>query len=604
MKTFKLFARYIKKYIWLFILTVILVVGLNYIRSIVPKLTSTFIAIVEGKPLIDSETPTFLLPLFNGAESIPSQLLVTALIIIAVAFVREIINIFCDVNIYKISEVVGCKAQIDYFNKVQDLPYSYLNHAETGDLIQRSTQDINRFKRFITGSFLELFNSLCKVIVYGISMLLINTEFTLYVFIMLPVYFITSYLYFKKQSKDFSALEEKEGQMTNVLQENLTGIRVVKAFANEDYEINKFNNSLDEYTNVWKRTTKRMSAFWGISDVLTYGQLLLVFILSIYFVLNNKMDFDTVVVMFLYTEQIVWPCRSLGRQLAEFGKTSICCGRILEILDKKDEYDATQNETPEIKGNIEFKDVSFKFDDATIPTLNNINLTINAGETIAIIGKTGSGKSTFVNMLNRLLDPTSGQILLDGNDITKMDKKHVRKHVGIILQEPFLYSRTIGENINITLPYNDNVKAQELARVASVDVDIDGFELKYDTMVGERGVTLSGGQKQRISIARMLAEKREILIFDDSLSAVDTETDLKIRNALKDNEGKATMIIITHRITTAKDADKIIVFEDGRISHIGKHEELIKQKGLYQTIWQIQNYFNDHPVEGGEASNV
>ena len=604
MKTFKLFARYIKKYIWLFILTVILVVGLNYIRSIVPKLTSTFIAIVEGKPLIDSETPAFLLPLFNGAESIPSQLLVTALIIIAVAFVREIINIFCDVNIYKISEVVGCKAQIDYFNKVQDLPYSYLNHAETGDLIQRSTQDINRFKRFITGSFLELFNSLCKVIVYGISMLLINTEFTLYVFIMLPVYFITSYLYFKKQSKDFSALEEKEGQMTNVLQENLTGIRVVKAFANEDYEINKFNNSLDEYTNVWKRTTKRMSAFWGISDVLTYGQLLLVFILSIYFVLNNKMDFDTVVVMFLYTEQIVWPCRSLGRQLAEFGKTSICCGRILEILDKKDEYDATQNETPEIKGNIEFKDVSFKFDDATIPTLNNINLTINAGETIAIIGKTGSGKSTFVNMLNRLLDPTSGQILLDGNDITKMDKKHVRKHVGIILQEPFLYSRTIGENINITLPYNDNVKAQELARVASVDVDIDGFELKYDTMVGERGVTLSGGQKQRISIARMLAEKREILIFDDSLSAVDTETDLKIRNALKDNEGKATMIIITHRITTAKDADKIIVFEDGRISHIGKHEELIKQKGLYQTIWQIQNYFNDHPVEGGEASNV
>ena len=604
MKTFKLFARYIKKYIWLFILTVILVVGLNYIRSIVPKLTSTFIAIVEGKPLIDSETPTFLLPLFNGAESIPSQLLVTALIIIAVAFVREIINIFCDVNIYKISEVVGCKAQIDYFNKVQDLPYSYLNHAETGDLIQRSTQDINRFKRFITGSFLELFNSLCKVIVYGISMLLINTEFTLYVFIMLPVYFITSYLYFKKQSKDFSALEEKEGQMTNVLQENLTGIRVVKAFANEDYEINKFNNSLDEYTNVWKRTTKRMSAFWGISDVLTYGQLLLVFILSIYFVLNNKMDFDTVVVMFLYTEQIVWPCRSLGRQLAEFGKTSICCGRILEILDKEDEYDATQNETPEIKGNIEFKDVSFKFDDATIPTLNNINLTINAGETIAIIGKTGSGKSTFVNMLNRLLDPTSGEILLDGNDITKMDKKHVRKHVGIILQEPFLYSRTIGENINITLPYNDNVKAQELARVASVDVDIDGFELKYDTMVGERGVTLSGGQKQRISIARMLAEKREILIFDDSLSAVDTETDLKIRNALKDNEGKATMIIITHRITTAKDADKIIVFEDGRISHIGKHEELIKQKGLYQTIWQIQNYFNDHPVEGGEASNV
>ena len=432
-------------------------------------------------------------------------------------------------------------------------------------------------------------------------MFIINAEFSSYVFLMLPVYFISSYLYFKKQSKDFSALEEKEGKMTNVLQENLTGIRVVKAFANENYEIEKFNKSLDEYTSIWKRTTKRMSVFWGISDILTYTQLLYVFILSVYFVLEKSMSFDVVVIMFLYTEQIVWPCRSLGRQLAEWGKTSICCNRILEILDMKDEYVSNGKETPEIKGNIEFKDVSFKFDDASIPTLKDINLSIKQGETIAIIGKTGSGKSTFVNLLNRLLDPTSGEILLDGNDITKMDKKHVRQHVGIILQEPFLYSRTIKENINIALPYSDDKTAKELARIASVDNDIESFELKYETMVGERGVTLSGGQKQRISIARMLADKREILIFDDSLSAVDTETDLKIRKALKEKEGTCTMIIITHRITTAKDADKIIVFEDGRITHIGKHEQLIKEKGLYQTIWQIQNYFNDTP-NGGDLN--
>ena len=597
MKTFKLFGRYIKKYWFMFIFTVLLVVFLNYVRSIIPKLTSAFVAIIENKPINESEIPAFLLFFYNNANGIASFLLTNAILIVCIAFVREIINIIVDVNIYKLSEIVGCKAQIEYFNKVQNLPYSYLNHAETGDLIQRSTQDINRFKRFITGSLLELFNSLCKVVVYGISMVLINPEFTLYVFIMLPIYFISSYFYFKKQSNDFVAMEEKEGEMTNVLQENLTGIRVVKAFANEKFEINKFNNSLEEYTSVWKRTTKRMSTFWGISDILTYTQLLLVFVLSIYFIMNKGMDFDEVVVMFLYTEQIVWPCRNLGRQLAEFGKTSICAGRILEIIEKEDEYKNDENQTPEIKGNIEFKDVSFKFDDSTIPTLNNINLVINKGETIAIIGKTGSGKSTFVNMLNRLLDPTSGQILLDGNDITKMDKKHVRKHVGIILQEPFLYSRTIGQNINITLPYDDAKKAKELAHIASVDNDIESFELKYETMVGERGVTLSGGQKQRISIARMLADQREILVFDDSLSAVDTETDLKIRNALKQKEGKSTMIIITHRITTAKDADKIVVFEDGKISHIGKHEELIKQEGLYKTIWEIQNYFNDQESE-------
>lgn len=601
MKTFKLLVRYMKKHILVFILTILLVISLNYIRSIIPKLTSAFVAIIERKPLVDSEIPSFLLWAYNGSESLKSQLLVTALLIGTIALIREMVNIIVDVNIYGISETVGCQAQIDYFNKVQDLPYSYLNHAETGDLIQRSTQDINRFKRFITGSLLDLFNSLCKVVVFGVSMFIINAEFSSYVFLMLPVYFISSYLYFKKQSKDFSDLEEKEGKMTNVLQENLTGIRVVKAFANENYEIEKFNKSLDEYTSIWKRTTKRMSVFWGISDILTYTQLLYVFILSVYFVLERSMSFDVVVIMFLYTEQIVWPCRSLGRQLAEWGKTSICCNRILEILDMKDEYVSNGKETPEIKGNIEFKDVSFKFDDASIPTLKDINLSIKQGETIAIIGKTGSGKSTFVNLLNRLLDPTSGEILLDGNDITKMDKKHVRQHVGIILQEPFLYSRTIKENINIALPYSDDKTAKELARVASVDNDIESFELKYETMVGERGVTLSGGQKQRISIARMLADKREILIFDDSLSAVDTETDLKIRNALKEKEGTCTMIIITHRITTAKDADKIIVFEDGRITHIGKHEQLIKEKGLYQTIWQIQNYFNDTP-NGGDLN--
>ena len=598
MKTFKLFGRYIKKYWAMFIVTVLLVVGLNYIRSIIPKLTSAFVAIVENKPLNESEIPTFLLPFFNNISGVSNFLLVNAILIVVIAFVREIINIIVDVNIYKLSEIVGCKAQIEYFNKVQNLPYSYLNRAETGDLIQRSTQDINRFKKFITGSLLELFNSFCKVFVYGISMILINPEFTLYVFIMLPIYFITSYVYFKKQSNDFYGMEEKEGEMTNVLQENLTGIRVVKAFANEKYEINKFNNALNEYTSVWKRTTKRMSKFWGLSDILTYSQLLLVFALSIFFIINKGMEFDQVVVMFLYTEQIVWPCRNLGRQLAEFGKTSICAERILEIVEKEDEYNPEEKLTPEITGEIEFKDVSFKFEDASIPTLNNISLHIKPGETIAIVGKTGSGKSTFVNMLNRLLDPTSGQILLDGNDITKMDKKHVRKHVGIILQEPFLYSRTISENINIALPYDDAKKARELAHIASVDNDIESFELKYNTMVGERGVTLSGGQKQRISIARMLAERKEILVFDDSLSAVDTETDLKIRSALKQKERSCTMIIITHRITTAKDADKIVVFEDGRITHVGTHTELIQTEGLYKTIWEIQNYFNDQESVG------
>ena len=477
MKTFKLFTRYLKKYWLLFVITVALVLALNYIRSIIPKLTSTFISVVNQTPIEKSTTPKFLWFFYKNNISIQEGLLTTALLIVGVAIVRESVNIICDVNIFKISEVVGCQAQIDYFKRVQDLPYAYLNHAETGDLIQRSTQDINRFKLFITGSLLELFNSLCKLIIYSVSMFLISAEFSLYVFIILPVYFLSSLFYFKLQSKDFTAMEEAEGKMTNVLQENLTGIRVVKAFANEEYEINKFNKALDKYTTVWKRVVVRMSNFWGISDILTYAQLLLVFVLSLYFIQNKGMLLEEAVVLFLYTEQIAWPCRNLGRQLAEFGKTSICCGRILEILDKPTEYDTNQYEKPEIKGNIEFKNVSFEYEGTSIPILSDVNLKINAGETIAIIGKTGCGKSTFVNLLNRMLDPTSGVLLLDGNDITKIDKKWVRQNVGIILQEPFLYSRTIGENINISLPYDDAKRAKELAKIASVDEDIESFDL-------------------------------------------------------------------------------------------------------------------------------
>ena len=598
MKMFKLLGRFLKKHWLMFVFSIVTIIVLNYIRSIVPKLTGVIIAIVNNKELADSNLPIFFMPFYNGASDIKTRLIITGFIIGIVALIREIINIISDVAVYKLSEDVGNDVKVAYFKKVQDLPYTYLNHASTGDLIQRSTQDVDRFKRFISGSLIDLFTSFCKVIIYGIAMLFINAEFSLYVFIVLPIYFISSYFYFKKQSNSFEEMEEKESKATTVLQENLTGIRVVKAFANEEHENQKFSTAIDEYSSVWKKVTYRMSIFWGISDILTYVQLLVVFILSVIFITTKGMSFDDAVILFLYTEQIAWPCRNLGRELAEWGKTSICCNRILEILDKDDEYQHNEkHEKPVIEGKIVFDHVSFKFDDASIPTLKDINLSINAGDTIAIIGKTGSGKSTFVNLLNRLIDPTEGHIYLDGNDITTIDKSYLREHVGVILQEPFLFSKTIEENINITLPYDDKNKAKELAILASVDDDINSLTLRYETMVGERGVTLSGGQKQRISIARMLATKKEILVFDDSLSALDSETDLKIRTTLKEKEGSCTMLIITHRIQTAKDASKIIVFEDGKITAMGTHDELIKKDGLYKTIYDIQNYFNESEVK-------
>lgn len=594
MKALKLLFRYVKKHIFLFILTVIMLFSLNYIRSLIPLLIGKVMQIVDSKEYA-SDLPYYLEWFFKGNNK--QALLLTAMLLISiVAIIRDVLNLFVDVNVTKVSERIGCNIQKDYYNHVQDLPYSYLNHAETGDLIQRSTQDISRFKRFINGSLLQILNAFGIVCINGLQMLIINPLFTLIAFVLIPVYFFVSFFYFKSIEKDFTKTEKAEGKMTTVLQENLTGIRVVKAFANEKYEIEKFDKSLDDYTTNWDKVNKKMSLFWGCSDFLTYLQLVITFTISILFILKGRMNFSEACIMFLYVQNIAWPAKNLGRQIAEFGKTSICANRIMEILDLKTEYQEENLKKVDLFGNIRFEHVDFCFPDSELPTLKDVNLNIKQGETIAIIGKTGSGKSTLIHLLNRLIDPTSGKLYLDDYDITTLDKKSVRQQIGIILQEPFLFSRTIRENIGIASKRQDDSYIRTLAQLASVDEDILHFEKQYETMVGERGVTLSGGQKQRIAIARMLANDKKILIFDDSLSAVDTETDLKIRTALRQQKNKVTTILITHRITTAKDADKIVVIEDGMITQIGTHQELIQIAGLYQEIWKIQNCF----LEGGE----
>ena len=290
----------------------------------------------------------------------------------------------------------------------------------------------------------------------------------------------------------------------------------------------------------------------------------------------------------MYIGMLVWPIRGLGRIIGDFGKATVATRRIDEILDIPDDFDKDGSLEPEIKGNIEFKNVKFHYPENSDHLLNGVNFTINEGETVAIVGKTGSGKSTIANLLVRLLEVEEGEIFVNGINIKDVKKKWIRSNIGIILQDPFLYTKTVYDNINIgktKYTRDDVVKA---ARIAAIDKDITKFDGGYETLVGEKGVTLSGGQKQRIAIARMLLLDKPVLIFDDSLSAVDTKTDLMIRNALKEKSKKLTSIIITHRITTAKEADKIIVLENGKVSMIGTHEELAHKEGLYKTLWDIQ----------------
>ena len=277
---------------------------------------------------------------------------------------------------------------------------------------------------------------------------------------------------------------------------------------------------------------------------------------------------------------LIWPIRSLGRLISDYGKTMVALRRIEEVLEEPSEYLINGELKPEIKGNIEFRNVSFKFDDDDKHFLNGVSFDIKAGETVAIIGKTGSGKSTIVNLLTRLLEYQDGEIFYDGIPLKDIEKRHLRKNIGIVLQDPFLFSKTVYDNIKIADKMASDDRVYDAANVASIHEDILKFEKGYHTLVGEKGTTLSGGQKQRVAIARILVDEKPIIIFDDSLSAVDTETDMMIRKALKKKTNKITTIIITHRITTAKEADKIIVLENGCVSAIGNHEELSKKPGL------------------------
>lgn len=492
-----------------------------------------------------------------------------------------------------VSETLALNVRNHMYDHLQKLSFTYHKQKDSGDLIQRSTSDIETIRRFLAGQLAEM---MYAVLIVGIAISILSSrslKLTAYSICLMPFVLIAAFLFFKKAKKIFLECDIAESKMTTVLQENLNAMRVVKAFHQEEREIEKFEEHNEEYRQKYFTLMHNLGIFWSSTDVLCLSQILLMIVMGIEMSLANEISVGTFFLFVMYESMIIWPMRQLGRILADMGKVSVSITRIQEVLEEPCE-DLEEGLQPTIEGDIVFEHVSFQYEDGDSHTLHDVSFHIPKGCKVAIMGPTGSGKSSLVHLLTRIYEYNEGSIRIDGVEVKEMSKAWLRKQVQIVLQEPFLFSKTIYENIHLASMSSNHEDVENAARMASIHDTIQSFDQGYETAVGEKGVTLSGGQKQRVAIARTLLSKSPIIVFDDSLSALDTKTDAQIQQALTSLEYNMTMLMITHRTSSAQKADMIIMLQNGSIAQIGTHEELVAQEGLYQRIYRIQN-------EGGNA---
>ena len=573
------------------ILTVVVAVAVAFIS---PLLLSEVIDSVIGstRPLNLPGPLQGWLDARGGRDFLVNNMWILALVLIGINVLNGIVMFLRGKWTAQASESIAEKMRNRLYRHLQTLPYDYHVKAATGDLIQRCTSDVETVRRFLSGQVVEIFRAVFMLVIALVIMLRMNVKMTLVSMMLVPLLFGYGMVFFKLTMKRFRETDEAEGRMSAVLQENLTGVRVVRAFGRESFEVDKFNRVNDRFRDLAARQANLLAYYWSISDLLTMAQNAISLLYGVVLAARGEITVGDLLVFTSYVGQLLWPVRQLGRILSDMGKSFVALDRIDEILCQKSEQNAAAMLRPPIDRDIVFDHVTFAYD-RDRPVLRDVSFTVPKGATVAILGATGSGKSSLMHLMQRLYDCTGGRITIGGVDIKDIDKAYLRSRVGLILQEPFLYSRTIESNLGIAKPGITPDEVREAARTACADGFISEFENGYETLVGERGVTLSGGQKQRVAIARTLCKENDVLIFYDSLSAVDTETDAAIRAALKKRGEGITTFIISHRITTLSQADFIVVLDQGRVIQMGTHDELIRQEGLYQRVNMIQNSLED-----------
>ncbi|MDO4702028.1 MAG: ABC transporter ATP-binding protein [Erysipelotrichaceae bacterium] len=585
---FKLLYKHMHKYKYLMLLVILFTV-LFTLASLLSGLVYNFVIdhVINNQP-VHNPIIRFIASLFYGVEFIQQHFWITAILMISIYGCVYLLQFLKDSLQTIVSEHTTFHLRNALFEHLQLIPYATYNELKTGDIVQRCSSDVDTLKRFIGSTFSELIYALSIPFIAVAILFSINFKMAFVSLIAIPLLIVLVVIYSKNIAKSFLISDEADGELNTVVQESLTGIRVVKAFNREQYEMQKFEEKNMAYRKVTEKLIELIGIYWSSASLIAFLQIMFIVGFGIFQVRNQTLTLGQLFLFVTYSSSIVWPITNLGRLIGDAGKAYIAAKRINEIFAYPIEDIDVGEEYP-IKGEIVFHQVSFHYGDSNQTILSNIDLTIPVGSSVAIIGPTGSGKSSLVHLLCRLNDVSEGAIYIDGHNINTFSKRYLRKHIGIVLQEPFLFSKSIYDNIALNNEHQDSSYVDSATKAASIYDVIQQFDQGFHTLVGEKGVTLSGGQKQRVAIARTIIHPYPILIFDDSLSAVDNMTEKNIRRALKETAKDSTKLIITQRINTCMDADFIVVLEEGNITAMGTHQELILKEGLYKRIYEIQS---------------
>lgn len=490
------------------------------------------------------------------------------------------------------SEAVVRRLREAMYHRLHYLQAHYYDRADTGDLVQRASSDVETLRVFLSSDVVEIGRAVMLLACVTPILFWMDARLAWMALAMMPFLTLASYVFFQRVKQVFQATDEAEGAMTATLQENLTGIRVVRAFARQDYEIDKFAARNADFRNHHLRLIRLMGVYWGTTDVLAMSQMGIVLFGGARFVLNGSMTVGTLFAFLTCVSVVIFPLRQLGRVLTDAGKAVVSLGRINEVLVEPEESVELEPAGDRARGEIAVDALTFEYEPGR-PVLQDVSLHVAPGETVALVGPPGSGKSTLIRLLLRLYDYRHGSIKLDGREIREVNRQWLRRQVGVVLQDPFLYSRSVRANLAVGRPHATDDELVAACREAAVHDAVLRLPDGFDALVGERGMTLSGGQRQRLALARALLKDPPVLVLDDSLSAVDTGTEAHILAALRRRKGRQTTLIVAHRLSSVMHADRIVVLSEGRIVQVGDHATLAQRPGPYRRLCEIQGALDD-----------